>query len=198
MLIVVWAFAAALGCGDDDEASVDAGLPPGDGAIDAALDAGSRDAAAPPFCPTDPWPPAIEALEEGVKSELDARRAAGALCGTTFLRATAALSDDPALDRAARCHAYDMMTRDIVDARGTDGSTAPERAARAGYTGTTTGQAFGFVSPDATAAAIVDGVLSGDATCRSALDPTATDVGVGIAPMDVGMARRYFQITFGH
>jgi len=181
----------AVGCGNDHPAPLDAGPE----------DAGPRDAAPPPACPADPWPAAIEALEDAVKRELDARRAVGGLCDAMFYRATDALADDPALRRAARCHAYDMMTRDLVDARGADGSLVAERAAREGYAGTTTGQAFGFVRPDATAAAIVDGALSGAATCRSLLDPTATDVGVGIAPTDVASgtgARRYFQVTLGH
>ena len=48
---------------------------------------------------------------------------------------------------------------------------------------------------------LVDGLLGSDGVCLSLLDPEATDVGVGIAPMDVGTgdeSRRYYEIVVGN
>ena len=84
------------------------------GPLDAAprdtgpLDSGPPDTG-PPMCPIAAWPSTATTREDAVLVELSARRAMVASCGGTSIGPSSPVADDPALRRAARCHAFDTL-----------------------------------------------------------------------------------------
>jgi len=86
------------------------------------------------------------------------------------------LSHNAQLSTAARAHSEDMATHVFLSHIGSDGSTAWERVADAGYTGTWRGECIGH---GYTAASWVDALMASDTYRPILMDPIANRIGVG-------------------
>jgi uncharacterized protein YkwD len=116
----------------------------------------------------------------------DAAVAQAVLCLVDGERAAAglrALSDSPLLDAAASAYAARMVAQDFFDHAAPDGSTLETRIAATGYDLVAAGEDIGYATgTDATAAAMVAAWMASPAHRANILDPTFTDLGVGVAP----------------
>ncbi|MEA2358592.1 MAG: hypothetical protein QOI62_1852 [Solirubrobacteraceae bacterium] len=118
-----------------------------------------------------------------------ARQAAATLCLVNDARAAhglAPLRAVPALARAARAHAQEMVRADVFSHTGIDGSTPSQRITRTGYLGGASswkvGETIAWGSGrQAAPAAIVRGWLRSAEHRAILLDGRYRDLGVGIA-----------------
>lgn len=117
------------------------------------------------------------AAEEEVLRLVNARRAAGATCGTESRPAVGAVAMDPALRCAARVHSLDMSRRDYFDHVSPDGDGPEQRIERAGYEWRAFGEniAAGYPTP----AAVVEGWMASPGHCRNIMTETFVHSGVG-------------------
>jgi hypothetical protein len=106
-------------------------------------------------------------------------RASKRRCGRKRFDATAPLAASTALDAAAISHAQDMASRSRMGHDGSDGSTAGERAARAGYRWRLVGEnvASGQSTPDE----VVADWLKSPHHCANLMDPAYAEMGIGYA-----------------
>ena len=87
------------------------------------------------------------------------------------------LAEDRSLTMAARCHSLDMATLDFLSHTGSNGSTAPERLLREGYTATYVGEIVGsgYITPQDE----VNGWMGSSLHRAILLLPTVTEFGAG-------------------
>jgi uncharacterized protein YkwD len=119
-------------------------------------------------------------------------RAVKRRCGLKRYLAVPPLAASPALQVAASAHAEDMARRGIMDHAGGDGSTAAERATRAGYEWRTVGEnvAMGQSTPELAVAEWLDSARH----CANIMDPDFTEMGVAVASNANGV---YWAQVFG-
>ena len=185
------ALALALpGCGDgvghpivgvegDETPSGDAGLQGGGGddsgvAADAADVGDSGD----DYCAAvAAWPETDANVEAQIVAFLNGVRVVGLDCsGITAGERLNLLTEEEALDCAARVHTRDMIERDYFDHISPDGDGPEDRVARAGYPVGVVGEVIGELD----LAASPDGVLNGGSEdCAVLLDPSFDAVGAG-------------------
>lgn len=107
-------------------------------------------------------------------------RATGRRCGILKkLDAAPPLQRSAALDMAAAAHARDIAARGALGHEGADGSTAAERAERAGYRWTTVGE--NVAAGQTEAADVVDTWLDSPGHCRNLMDARFSDTGIAVA-----------------
>jgi uncharacterized protein YkwD len=149
-----------------------------------------------PDCTAPPtWPAAWVAFEEEVLALLNARRAAGATCGTAVKPPVGPLTADAALREASRCHSLDMAVHGYFSHTSLDGRSPWDRIADAGYTASPTGEniAAGYATP----AAVVDGWMASPGHCNNIMNPNSNESGVGYAFRAGSPYGRYWTHTFG-
>lgn len=119
-------------------------------------------------------------------------RAVKRRCGLKRYPAVPPLTASPALQAAAASHAADMARRGVMDHTGSDGSTAAERATRAGYEWRTVGEnvAMGQSTPEQAVAEWLDSVRH----CGNIMSAEYTEMGVAVASNARGV---YWAQVFG-
>jgi uncharacterized protein YkwD len=137
-------------------------------------------------------PPAPDAAADRVLALVNAARATRRRCGTRRFEASPPLAHSAELDRAARAHAQDMAARAVLSHAGGDGSTAGERATRAGYRWRLVAE--NIASGQSTPEQAVADWLDSPHHCANLMDPAYTEMGVGYA---AGAADVYWSQLFG-
>ena len=89
------------------------------------------------------------------------------------------LREHGALTRAAQDHSRDMADRQVMSHTGSDGSNFQQRAQRAGYPGVPLGENIARGQP--TPAVVVSSWLNSPGHCLNIMNPSATEIGVGLA-----------------
>jgi uncharacterized protein YkwD len=112
-------------------------------------------------------------------------------CGRQKFDAAPPLAASAALDAAALAHAEDMASHSLLGHAGSDGSTAGERAARAGYRWRLVGE--NVASGQSTPEQVVADWLDSPHHCANLMDPAYAEMGVGYAagPGDVFWAQLF-------
>lgn len=142
----------------------------------------------------------LEAPTTGQAASVSARvlalineaRAVKRRCGLKRYPAVPPLAASPALQAAASAHAEDMARRGVMDHAGGDGSTAAERATRAGYVWRTVGEnvAMGQPTPEQAVAEWLDSARH----CANIMSAEFTEMGVAVASNASGV---YWAQVFG-
>ncbi len=167
--------AVAIGCGDVT-------LPTGSSTV--LVDAPNNespvsDPPATEYCAAvDDWASASAAFEDEVLSLINARRAAGADCGSAGSFSPAApLTLHTLLRCAARNHSLDMNTRGFFDHFNPDGDGPAERMSQTGYIGTFWGEniAWGQTTP----AQVVQDWMDSDGHCGNIMRNGFSETGIG-------------------
>lgn len=131
---------------------------------------------------------------DAVVRETNARRARPQRCGKYGERpATAPLSPHAQLNAAAQAHAADMAAHKRMSHTGSDGSTAMQRARRAGFSGSGVGE--NVAMGQRSAREVVDGWVASEGHCKNMTDGRFTRIGVGVAQDARGV--RYWAQVFG-
>lgn len=127
------------------------------------------------------WPEAWSELEWGVLELTNARRAAGASCGSEGAFAPAPpLEMDETIRIAARLHSEDMATADYFEHTSLDGRTFGRRMADAGFTGAgPIGENIAAGPEDAES--VVRGWMASDGHCANIMSPQFRVIGIGYA-----------------
>ena len=125
-------------------------------------------------------PDPTAANEDTVVSLVNAKRAAGAVCGGTSFAAVPPLVHNTQLRNAARAHSADMAARGYFAHVGPDGRTFTQRISAAGYTGSLP-WAENIASGQAAPQAVVDGWMASATHCANIMSPEFRSVGVGYA-----------------
>ncbi len=122
-------------------------------------------------------------------------RAQSRRCGSKFFAAVPPLSLSSKLTRAAVEHSKDMAKHNAFDHDGTDGSTPPQRATRAGYVWRTVGEniAAGATSADE----VMEGWLASPGHCENLMDPRFTETGIGYVVDSRSESGVYWTQMFG-
>jgi uncharacterized protein YkwD len=98
-------------------------------------------------------------------------------CGSKSFAAVPPLTLSSRLTRAAMDHSKDMAKHSEFEHEGTDGSTPPERATRAGYLWRTVGE---NIAAGATSAEeVMQGWLASPGHCENLMDARFTETGIG-------------------
>jgi uncharacterized protein YkwD len=142
------------------------------------------------------WPSDWASYEDQVLTLVNARRAAGATCGTTVMAPVGPLTNEPHLRVAARCHSLDMAVNAYFDHNSKDGRTPWQRIADAGYTNARwQGEniAAGYASP----ADVVTGWMNSEGHCKNIMTGQFVDTGVGYAFLSSSPYRSYWTQDFG-
>jgi uncharacterized protein YkwD len=148
---------------------------------------------AAPFAPLAPG--TAQTAEQRVLERVNEARAEGRRCGRRSFSAAAPLKLSVALSRAAAAHAADMAANGFMGHRGSDGSTAGERANRAGYRWRAVGENVAAGHPDADA--VVEGWLDSAGHCANIMSAQFTDMGVAFAPAPQSDLRILWAQVFG-
>lgn len=162
----------------------------------AAGAAGNGGASNGPDC-TQPstWPAAWVSYENQTLDLINARRAAGATCGTTVMLPVAAIAMESHLLQAARCHSLDMGLHAYFDHNSQDGRSPWDRIAQAGYTNAAwQGEniAAGYTTPSA----VVDGWMNSPGHCSNIMSANFKDTGLGYALVSGSPYQSYWTQDF--
>ncbi len=108
---------------------------------------------------------------------INAARAAGASCGSAGnFAATSALAWNAPLGQAALVHSDDMVTGNYFSHTGSDGSSAGQRAAAAGYAWSTWGENIAAGQP--TVASVMAAWMGSPGHCANLMNPAFREVGL--------------------
>lgn len=130
-----------------------------------------------------------QAVSRRILGLVNAARAAGRRCGSTYFAPVAALELSASLSHAAVAHSREMAMSGDFDHRGAGGSTPTDRIERAGFGAyRVVGEniAQGAMTPDEVTA----GWLASAPHCENIMDARFTQIGIGYAAnlnSDVGM-----------
>ncbi|WP_229423087.1 CAP domain-containing protein [Telluria aromaticivorans] len=127
-----------------------------------------------PPLPSATYPDWRDAGQE-ILARVNAARASGRTCGSQAYPPAAPVRWDAELGQAALAHSQDMAARRYFSHKAKDGSTAAERARRAGYHWQRVGEniAFGQRSPEEAMA----GWLESPGHCANIMNPGFTEMG---------------------
>ncbi len=141
------------------------------------------------------WPADWASLEDDVLVLVNQIRLNGASCATVRYGPAPALTMNPELRQAARCHSLDMATQNYFAHDSMDGRSPWMRMANAGYRGFPTAENIAAGYPDARSA--VDGWMSSPGHCGNIMEPSSNETGIGYAPASSGTYRTYWTHDFG-
>ena len=133
--------------------------------------------------------------EERVLELVNAARAEGRRCGRRRFDAAKPLTLSAPLARAAAAHAADMAVNGFMEHHGSDGSTAGERANRAGYRWRVVGENIAAGHPDADA--VVEGWLESAGHCANIMNAQFAEMGVAFVPAPHSDLRILWAQVFG-
>lgn len=156
---------------------------------------GATDLSSGTMPPEGTWPPAWATLEDQILVLVNARRAQGATCGATVYPAAPPLTLDTRLRTAARLHSRDMANNNYFSHTGLNGSTAAQRIAAAGYTGSLLGE--NIAAGNATAAATMTQWMNSAGHCANIMRASYKHLGVGYAYSASSTFKHYWTQTFG-
>lgn len=137
-----------------------------------------------PCLATDGWDADLTALECEVLALTNARRAAGADCGSMGSYGPAApLSFDAALREAARVHSTWMGESGHFSHESPDGPIGDDLPERVESTGYDRWELIGenIAAGPTTAEEVVNGWMGSDGHCSNIMEPDFEDLGVGLA-----------------
>jgi len=128
---------------------------------------------------------------------VNAQRAAGASCGGRGAFAPAPLlAWSVPLDRAALAHSDDMVAHDYFGHTGSDGSSAGQRAAAAGYAWRTWGE--NIAAGQTSVAATMAGWMASDGHCANIMNAAFRDIGLACVSGAAGNGyRSYWTMMLG-
>jgi uncharacterized protein YkwD len=142
---------------------------------------GTADVPANDYCAAvSDWPDESAAFEDEVLTLVNERRVAGADCGEAgVFDPVPPLTMNDALRCAARAHSLDMSERGYFDHTDPDGLDPADRAAAAGYVGSTWGEniAAGYPSPES----VMEGWMNSPGHCANIMRASFTEIGIGYA-----------------
>ncbi len=146
-----------------------------------------------PFSP----PPAAsaQAVARRVLELVNAKRGQPRMCGDQSYPAAAPVIMNATLNSVASAHASDMARHNYFAHEGLDGSTPPERVARAGYRWRAVGE--NIAAGQMTAEAVVEGWLKSPPHCGTLMGPQFTEMGVAYAVDQSSKAGIYWTQLFG-
>lgn len=124
---------------------------------------------------------------------INARRAAGAFCGSRGNYAPAgALAAQRQLTQAAYGHSRDMADNNYFSHDSRDGRTMSQRVTETGYAWTTVGEniAAGY----GTVQQVIDGWMASDGHCANLMNPRFTEFGLACARNDASTYRTYWTL----
>ncbi|QDG53463.1 hypothetical protein FIV42_22770 [Persicimonas caeni] len=179
--------------GSYDTGSYDAGSSPDTGSTGGGSSSGGgstaldcRDAST--------WPTDWVAYEDQILQLTNAERAAGASCGATYYSPQPALTADPQLREAARCHSLDMAVQDYFSHTSANGDSMSDRINATGYPWRSIGEniAAGYRDP---ISAMV-GWMNSDGHCRNIMSGF-TELGVGYVYLDNNRYGYFWTQNFG-
>jgi uncharacterized protein YkwD len=144
-----------------------------------------------------PTPDAIaRALEDRVLVLVNERRAAGAMCGASWLAPAPPLSIDETIRTAARLHSADMGAQSYFSHQSADGRTFDARMREAGYDGPFP-WGENIAAGNATAEATVEQWMNSPHHCENVMAPGFRVLGVGYAFEPASTYRHYWTQDFG-
>jgi uncharacterized protein YkwD len=126
------------------------------------------------------WPQSSIDLEDDMLRELNARRAAGAVCGGETMPPVPALASHEKIRVAARLHSADMADRNYFDHDSFDGCEFDERMEWAGYTIKRVA-AENIQAGSPTAVDAVDNLMGSPSHCMNIMNGQFELVGIGYA-----------------
>jgi uncharacterized protein YkwD len=134
-------------------------------------------------------------LENEVLRLVNARRAAGAVCGSTSMPPVGPVVAEPRLREAARRHSEDMAAQGYFAHESLDGRTPGDRTAAEGYPSAFVGEniAAGYFTPDA----VMDGWMASPGHCVNIMRAQFTELGVGYANRADSRFLHYWTQNFG-
>ena len=142
-------------------------------------------------------PPAADAARDVSRRILglvNEARSRSRRCGWKRYDAAPALVLSVTLNRAAAAHARDMADRSRLDHTGSDGSSPPERATRAGYTWRVVGE--NIASGQATLEQVVEEWIGSSHHCANLMSADFTEMGVGFAANSTSAGGIYWAQVF--
>lgn len=135
----------------------------------------------------------------GIRAEVlqrvNARRAAGAVCGTTIYAAAAPLNWNSLLLQAASDHSSDMGRNNYFSHNSLDGKTMAQRILDAGYSYTAAGE--NIAADDPTVESVVTRWINSPGHCSNIMNPTYSDIGVACVRSDTATYSRYWTMDLG-
>ncbi len=128
-------------------------------------------------------------------AKLNAARAVGRMCGTTWYAAAPPLQWNEALASAASAHSQDMAANNYFSHTSLDGRSPGTRITATGYKWSTWGEniSAGRSSMDSTLA----GWLASPGHCANIMNPRFKDYGIGCAYKSTATYRTYWTQAFG-
>lgn len=127
--------------------------------------------------PRDAGSQTMSSEEAQILKEINEARAVPRTCGTQAFAAAAPVTWNGYLAGAARAHASDMAERAYFDHVTPEGRTPAQRAEAAGYTGWQ--EIAENIAAGYTLGNVTQGWLDSPSHCKTLMDPTLKEVGVG-------------------
>lgn len=126
---------------------------------------------------------------------VNAARATGRTCGTTFYPAVPALTWSTQLAQAAAGHSHDMADQNYFDHTSLDGRTFAQRITAAGYTYSWAGEniAAGY----GTVNAVMTGWLNSPGHCANIMNANFRELGAACAINNASAYHDYWTHDFG-
>ncbi|MBI1905717.1 MAG: CAP domain-containing protein [Rhodocyclales bacterium] len=115
-------------------------------------------------------------FQSALLARINAERAAGATCGSSFNGPAPALQWNTALTNAASVHTQDMVNNNFFSHTGSDGSNAGQRITRQGYQWSTWAENIAAGQPSVNA--VMDAWMNSAGHCENIMNPYVQDVGV--------------------
>ncbi|MBK4738869.1 CAP domain-containing protein [Noviherbaspirillum sp. DKR-6] len=109
-------------------------------------------------------------------NRINAARASGRTCGTTWYGPAPALSWNAVLFNAAAAHSTDMAANNYFSHTGLNGSDPGQRITGAGYAWSAYGE--NIAAGQTSVQSVVDGWLNSPGHCANLMNPQLVDVGV--------------------
>ena len=126
---------------------------------------------------TPPTTSGTSTLNEATMLQLvNAARAKGCNCGSTYMQPVSPVAWNDKLEQAALNHSIDMTTNNFFSHTGSNGSTPATRITGVGYQWSAVGENIAMGYPDEKA--VVDAWLSSEGHCKNIMNGVFTEMGV--------------------
>lgn len=132
-------------------------------------------------------------FQSALLARINAERATGATCGSSFNGPAPALQWNTALTNAASVHSQDMVNNSFFSHTGSDGSNAGQRITRQGYQWSTWGENIAAGQPSVTS--VMDAWMKSAGHCTNIMNPYIQDVGVACVAGPAGGYGTYWTMN---
>ncbi|WP_120512074.1 CAP domain-containing protein [Photobacterium salinisoli] len=116
-----------------------------------------------------------QSLADEMLAAVNAARAQGQTCGSTWMPAVGPLTWDATLEQTAFLHSSDMANYDYFSHTGLDGSSPSQRVTEQGYNWKTVGE--NIAAGQKTVSAVMQGWLKSEGHCRNIMNGSFTQMG---------------------